>query len=389
MTGPRRPLSILLVSPYHGGSHESWADGLRRNSGHEIETLTLPDRFWKWRMHGGAATLARRFMESASNPDVLVATDMLDLTTFLALTRRRTAGVPVLLYMHENQLTYPLPEDGDTGPMRRQLGERDRHYAFINFASMLAADRVAFNSAYHRDAWFDELPRFLRHFPEHNESGSVAALRDKSTVLPVGVVCPHPSPGAKADVSHDAPPLIVWNQRWEYDKNPDQMLEALARVADRGIAFRLALCGQSFGTSPASLQAAPERFGDRLVHFGFAPTERYHRLLDEALLTLSTADHEFFGIAVLEAMSRRTLALLPDRLSYPELLSGPDVTESTRRTCLYGSFAELVARACEALQDPAGTGSRAEELARNARRFDWTEVARHYDDAFTALAAHS
>ena len=40
--------------------------------------------------------------------------------------------------MHENQLTYPLPDDPTTGPMRRQLGERDRHYAFINYASTVS-----------------------------------------------------------------------------------------------------------------------------------------------------------------------------------------------------------------------------------------------------------
>ena len=56
---------------------------------------------------------------------------------------------------YHRDFTYPLPADGDTGPMRRQGGERDHHYAFVNFASMLAADRVAFNSAFHRDAWFE------------------------------------------------------------------------------------------------------------------------------------------------------------------------------------------------------------------------------------------
>ena len=38
--------------------------------------LTLPDRFWKWRMHGGAVTLARRFMaDGVGSPDVVLATD--------------------------------------------------------------------------------------------------------------------------------------------------------------------------------------------------------------------------------------------------------------------------------------------------------------------------
>ena len=328
-------MRVLLVSPYHGGSHASWAHGLQRHSNHEVELLTLPDRFWKWRMHGGAATLARRFLRSAQRPDLILATDMLDLTTFLALTRSVTGDVPTILYMHENQLTYPLPADPDSGPMRRQKGERDHHYAFINYSSMLAADHVAFNSSFHHDAWFEELPRFLRHFPEHNELGSIDGLRAKSSVLPVGIDCGDPPPSRPGPGPGPQIPLLLWNQRWEYDKNPAQLLRALHQVAERGVAFRLAICGQVFGELPREFAEIEAAFGDQLVHFGFAAAPEYRLLLEEAMVTVSTAAHEFFGIGVLEAMARGTFAVLPDRLSYPELLSGPDVSEPTRRACLY------------------------------------------------------
>ncbi|MGD2078248.1 MAG: DUF3524 domain-containing protein, partial [Chloroflexota bacterium] len=122
-------MRILIVSSYHGGSHRAWAEGYTRYSAHDVELLALPARFWKWRMHGGAITLARRYLESLSSgrqamPDLLLFTDMVDLTTFMALTRRENPTLPAVLYMHENQLTYPLPEQPDTGPMRRQRGER-------------------------------------------------------------------------------------------------------------------------------------------------------------------------------------------------------------------------------------------------------------------------
>ena len=99
-------------------------------------------------MFAGEAGGDRRAAEASASHavDLIVATDMLDLTTFLALTRTRTAGVPVLLYAHENQWTYPLPTDPGTGPMRRQKGERDRHYAWVNVSSMLAADRITFTA---------------------------------------------------------------------------------------------------------------------------------------------------------------------------------------------------------------------------------------------------
>ncbi|HEY1408822.1 MAG TPA: DUF3524 domain-containing protein, partial [Promineifilum sp.] len=118
-------MEILLVSPYHSGSHRSWAEGYQQRSQHDVRLLTMPGRFWKWRMLGGAVTLARQFLGEASagklNPDVIVTTDLLDLATFLALTRRVTAGAAAVLYMHENQLTYPLPADPTKGPMRHQM----------------------------------------------------------------------------------------------------------------------------------------------------------------------------------------------------------------------------------------------------------------------------
>ncbi|MEM7336284.1 MAG: DUF3524 domain-containing protein, partial [Chloroflexota bacterium] len=239
-------MRILLVSPYHGGSHASWANGYAKYSGHKISLLTLPARFWKWRMHGGALTLAKQFNASDEAPDLILATDMLDLTTFLSMTRERTADIPAVLYMHENQLTYPLPENGRIGPMRRQMGERDQHYAFINYASMMAANHICFNSNYHRQNFFEALVPFLKHYPELNELDSIPLLKSKSGVLPVGITFP-PKPN---ELNKRGQPLILWNQRWEYDKNPDLFFETLFKLAEEGLDFEAAICGEAFGKRP-------------------------------------------------------------------------------------------------------------------------------------------
>jgi hypothetical protein len=164
-------MHILLLEPYLTGSHAAWAQGYAAHSRHDVTTLSLPGRFWKWRMHGGAVTLAREFMVADVTPDGILATDMLDLTTFLALTRARTAHLPVALYCHENQLSYPWSA-GDRDVIRG----RDVHYGFINYASAMTADAVFFNSAYHLESFFDALPRMLKHFPDYNELEGLAAL---------------------------------------------------------------------------------------------------------------------------------------------------------------------------------------------------------------------
>jgi glycosyltransferase involved in cell wall biosynthesis len=374
-------MKVLIISPYHGGSHRAWAEGYQRYSQHEVALLTLPDRFWKWRMHGGAVTLARRFVERKYKPDVILATDMLDVTTFLALTRPYISHTPLILYMHENQLTYPLPEDGTVGSMRRQLGERDYHYAFINYASMLAADQVWFNSLFHMNSWLTAVPSFLKHFPEYNELGTVEKLRTKSHVLPVGVDFERLEIGdwrlketSQSPISNLQSPLILWNQRWEYDKNPEAFFAALLEVAEAGVPFRVALCGQQYGKRPSAFDEGLAKLADCIIHSGYADFETYRRLLWEADIVISTAHHEFFGISILEAVYCHTFPILPHRLSYPQL-----IPESYHHHCLYQNQGGLVQRLKWALANVEQAKKIAEELSTAVTPFDWKQIAQSYD----------
>ena len=151
-------MKISLIEPFHTGSHATWAEEYARYSRHQVELLTLSGRRWKWRMHGGAVTLARQFMAGDCEADLLLASDMLDLTTFLGLTREKSARLPTALYFHENQLTYPWSPNGANPAQQRA------HYAFINYTSALAADAVLFNSRYHLEAFTGQLPEFLSSF---------------------------------------------------------------------------------------------------------------------------------------------------------------------------------------------------------------------------------
>ena len=365
-------MKVLLISPYHGGSHRAWAEGYQEHSTHDLSLLTLPARYWKWRMHGGAVTLAREFAASDFKPDLVMTTDMLDVSTFLSLTRKRTAGIPVVLYMHENQLTYPLPEDPESGPMRRQHGERDLHYAFINYASMLSADRVVFNSEFHRRSFFNALPGFLNHFPEFREEQTVGQLKERSLVLPVGLDL------AKLESAARPPerelPLILWNQRWEYDKNPEAFFRIMLALARQGIPFELAVCGESFQQPPEIFDRAAQQLNSQVIHWGYAPHDLYRKLLWDATLTVSTALHEFFGVSILEAAFCQTLPLLPKRLSYPEI-----IPSEFHEPCLYDGEDELLERLKRALADPQSTRKTAQALAAQVGIYNWKKWAPEYD----------
>lgn len=363
------PLTIWLLTPYHTGSHRAWAEGFAAHSRHRVRLLTMSGYFWKWRMHGAALELAaqaRELLAGGERPDLLFATSMVNLPAFLALMRRELAELPIVLYMHENQLTYPL----------RPGEKRDLTYGMIQHLSMLAADRVCFNSTYHMESWFAELPRLLKHFPDYTHLETMAAARAKASVLPVGcdlqrLAAQRVSPAPP----RSAAPLILWNQRWEYDKDPPTMLRALYALAEEGLAFRAALAGQNFRVQPLEFEEARLRLGDRLTHYGYVASEAdYARLLWDSDIVISTALHEFFGVSIIEAIYCGCLPILPRRLSYPELIPA-----EWHALCLYDDFAGLLERlraAIAAPQPPAG-------LREAAARFDWSALIEQYDDVLT------
>ncbi|MFN2188623.1 MAG: DUF3524 domain-containing protein, partial [Candidatus Promineifilaceae bacterium] len=316
-----------------------------------------------------------------------IATDMMDLAAFLAYTRPKTAGIPTVLYMHENQLTYPLPDALSEGPMRRQLGERDLHYAFINLSSMLAADRVLFNSDFHRAQLLTSLPKMLKHFPDFNELSILEDIAEKSSTVPVGVDLRRlsSSPEHEATLSDaDEPPIILWNQRWEYDKNPGQFFDVLYELDRMGIPFRAALCGRNYQQRPSEFDNALEGLSSRIIHSGFADEETYRELLWRSSVVISTAQHEFFGISMIEAIYCQTFSILPNRLSYPEILPN-----GFHARCLYSSEEELLDKAKWALLNPVIARKTAAELSQSVFRYDWSKIIGNYDELIWELSRNN
>lgn len=361
-----RPLYITLIEPFFTGSHAAWAKGYQRHSRHRIDILHLAGRHWKWRMHGGAVTLARRFLAGGARPDLLLATDMLDLTTFLALTRHRTARIPVALYFHENQIGYPWsPRDRDIAH------RRDHHYGFINFSSALAADVVLFNSRYHRESFLEALPLFLKRFPDHREPAAVAAVAAKSRVLPLGIDLRRldaPVTGKPA-----GPPLILWNHRWEHDKNPGAFFNALGELQKRGLDFRVAILGRGQQTQNAVFEAARVQLAQRIVHWGYVENPaQYADWLHRADLLPVTSFQDFFGISLVEALYCGCYPLLPKRLTYPELVPFEKYPE-----VFYEDDDELVEKLTGAVKDIDTIRRRS--FRHCVEGYDWRTMAPLYD----------
>lgn len=366
-TSQDRPHRIALVEPYLGGSHRSWADGYRRHSAHEVEVFGLPAIHWKWRMQGGHVTLAPRIAAAvaARGPfDVVVASSMTDVAGLLGIARHALAGARVVLFVHENQLTFPRP----------QHDRDDLTYAMTNWTSMLAADLVVFNSAYHRDEWFGALPGFLGRLPDHRHTSRITEVAERSKVLPVGVELRAFDAVARNEGGR---PLVLWNQRWEYDKGPAEFAAAVERLVADGVEFDVAIAGERPGEDPHELRRLRTVLGERLVHDGHADVDEYRRLLRRSSVVVSTAHHEFFGVAVTEAIYAGAFPVLPDRLVYPERIPCEH-----HGACLFGTDAELVDRLRWAVTHRSERERVVDALRPAMARCDWSEIALRYDEAF-------
>ena len=309
-------MKILLLEPYFSGSHKKWAEEFKQFSRHEVEILSLSGSHWKWRMHGGAISLAQLVIPGMPLPDLILATDMIDLNLFLSLTRSWSHNIPVAIYFHENQLNYPWSAtDADV-----RL-KRDNHYAFINYTSALAANDVFFNSAYHQQAFINELPKFLKAFPDHQNINTIQNIAAKSSVLHLGTDLKKFDACMPKKFGEHKRAVILWNHRWEYDKNPEAFFNALFEISDRGIDFKLIVLGESYDKHPPVFDKAKERLAGHILHFGYAQSfEEYAKWLWMADLLPVTSNQDFFGASVIEAMYCNVVPLLPKRLAYPEHL---------------------------------------------------------------------
>ncbi|TGD74679.1 DUF3524 domain-containing protein [Mangrovimicrobium sediminis] len=308
-------MRVLLLSAYTAQSHARWLDALLQMFPHwDWQQLALPPRHFSWRVRGNPLywVLEQREVLDAGY-DLLVATSMVDLATLRGLVPS-LAATPALYYFHENQFAYPQDRQ------RHDLLEAQ----MVSLYGALAAPRVAFNSPYNRDSFLAGVDTLLARLPDFVPRGVAQLIAEKSLVLPVPVALGEVAPLDPWPQRSGATPLrILWSARFEHDKGGELLHAVLRELEARGMHYQLAITGQQFRQSPAVFASIQRDFAHRLAHFGFIPEEPDYRAWQRgADVFLATADHEFQGLAVMEAVRLGCFPVLPDRLAYRDFYPG-------------------------------------------------------------------
>lgn len=315
---------ILLLSAYDANSHRYWRQQLQQQlSEFSWTQLALPARHFSWRIRSNAMQWAsQEYARLTQSHDLLIATSMVDLATLRGLVPA-VAKLPTVLYFHENQFAYPV------GKQRRENVEP----LLVPLYSAMCAEQVAFNSAFNRTSCIEGARALSNRLPEALPVLLFEKL-EASLVLPVPL---HP-PTARSSMNHQPDSIesaaeataleVVWNHRWEYDKGIELLAEIVGTVRERRLPIRFHIVGQQFRDRPKGFAAIEnnlvqisEQTGIARGEFGYVKDiTDYQQLLKRAHVVLSTADHDFQGLAVQEACLAGCQALVPDALVYPEYI---------------------------------------------------------------------
>ena len=364
-------MNILYIEPYFADSHKRWIESYRKHSKHKIDILSLPGNKWKWRMHGGAITLSEMFKRNKEKYDLLICSDFLNLPVFKSMCLKELDNVPIAMYFHENQLAYPWPEHDDDLKLKRDL-----HYHYINQTSAMAADWNYFNSKYNLESFKNELAVYLKKMPDFQNLDSVDRIDRKSSVLHLG--CNLSAHNEFEEKYENEIPVILWNHRWEYDKNPNLFFETLFKIKDNGGDFKLVLLGEKFSSYPDIFNIAEQRLKENILHIGYCDSfKEYSKWLWKSDILPVTSNQDFFGISIVEASYCNTYPILPKKLSYPELFNAE---------CNSSIFYENKKDFYEILSKAIQGHLKLKNYSNLMKIYDWKTIVSKYDKTFEKLA---
>jgi len=374
-------MRILLLSAYDAANHARWRKGLVEHF-HEYQwtQLTLPARYFNWRIRGNSLSWAFAERELLSRPyDLLIATSMVDLSSLRGFIPS-LGQIPTLVYFHENQFAYPASE--------RQHSSVEPQ--MVNLYTALCADRLIFNSSFNGESFFKGVAALLKKLPDAVPKGLVERMQERALCIPVPLEshC-FIDPAEVSAEGDDGCFHLTWNHRWEYDKGPERLYRALKRVFPCSVSMKCHIVGQQFRQSPHVFESIRQLLEEHsaLGEWGYVESQHaYRQLLCRSRVVVSTALHDFQGLAVMEAVAAGCIPIVPARQAYPEWFGAASCYHSDLESpeTEADALAQAITAAAEAWQRGVPAKSKATGALKNMA---WPQLKAQYRAVFEDLLA--
>ena len=356
----RAGLRVLLIESYGAGSHLRIARLLQETSRHRIDIIRLGREHWRTLALTGHRAIAEALSALPDQAyDLLIFSGPADVRLVAAAIPSAWRPIPLAVYFHESQWTYPA-------------GALDRIPHLVNHLETLEhCAAIWFNSRYHRDTFFTSAWRHQHPVVRSLARVILPVQTHKSSVLyPPVRVEEHPA-------RRNETLTIAWSARWEQEKRPDLMLAIMRSVLAAGLQVRLHILGCAPERWRAELRVDPRL--REIIHpaSGYLPRAEYEAVLAQADVWLSTAEHEYFGVAALEAVVLGAVPVVPAALAYAETLPSA-FTYPPGNAC---AAAQRILRVSQAGRPRSGAWTI------DARRFHYRAAVGRFDDAIERVVS--
>uniref|UniRef100_T1J8J5 tRNA-queuosine alpha-mannosyltransferase n=1 Tax=Strigamia maritima TaxID=126957 RepID=T1J8J5_STRMM len=376
--------SLIIIEPFFGGSHAELAHLIYREFEYNIkhtDIYTLPAKKWHWRARTSALFFSRNVIAhykldtkegyGESFKGVLFVSSVLNLAELIGL-RPDLAKMHKIIYFHENDLVYPV----------RKKQDRDFQYGYNQVLSCLVADRVVFNSEYNKSSFLSNIKTFFKLMPDFRPKYVREDIEPKCQVIYFPVDFDSiPKSVKKSDENNKEQLHIVWPHRWEHDKNPELFFQVLFSLKEQGMSFIVSVLGETFSQIPRDLpisifNEAKEKLSENISNWGFVESKyKYYDILSTCDVVVSTANHEFFGVAMLEAVHQGCYPLCPNALVYPEIYPA---------SYLYNTPAQLEKQLKRFCINPSLARSHTCEI--DLKKYSWSAIKWDYRKLFSSFS---
>ena len=143
--------------------------------------------------------------------------------------------------------------------------------------------------------------------------------------------------------------------------------------------FGLVILGENFSKTPEAFEESKKDFGNQIVHGGYVDSfEEYAKWLWKSHIIPVTSNQEFFGVSVMEAIYCGAWPILPNRLTYPEL-----IPEIFHKDNIYKTEEELFKKIIWSIKNYNDLA--VHKIASISEKFDWRLMSKEYDEKLEAI----